>query len=261
MTIIHRRGPQTVRRPVLFTNSNLFPDCWTPAVDEAARLHSYSAGNEEAIGIVVDGEYIRIDNVSRDPENEACITDKDTIRCLDAQVLFHSHPGGLACPSEQDMRLQYEMDIPFVIHVPRTNDIFCWGVGTAPPPLIGRAFRHGILDCYTVIRDYYLQHLSIELPHGLPRGWDWWHKGQDIYEANFQDKGFKKVPTSEARAGDAYMFKFLSPKVMHAAVITDDQMVLHHTSGSKPYDPSRISGSESRARLSRFVEYTLRYDP
>ena len=53
------------------------------------------------------------------------------------------------------MRYQQQLGIPFVVMCWPLYDVFWWGDKLPRAPLIGRGFRHGIHDCYSLIRDYY----------------------------------------------------------------------------------------------------------
>lgn len=241
--------------------SCVFPAAWTPAIEAAAREHARAEMPNEAAGIVEGGAYVALANVSPNPETEVMVSDEDRIRICNADVFFHSHPDGPACPSKEDMQFQMDIEKPCVIFAISTNDIFAWGDMLARPPIVGRAFRHGVFDCYSTVRDWYKENRDIVLRDG-PRGWDWWQKGEDIYENEFALAGFRKIDVSEAtQIGDALLFRFTFKVVMHAALVTSPDLLLHHASGRFPFDTSRLACEVPRLRYARLAAYGLRYDP
>jgi proteasome lid subunit RPN8/RPN11 len=248
--------------PLSFAASScIFPDCWTPEVDRAARRHAHENLGQEVAGMVKDGLYVPFANVSPNPETEIGLSDQDMIRLADADAFFHSHPRGPACPSERDMRFQVDIAKPCLIYVPETNDLFAWGDMLARPALLGRAFRHGVFDCYAAVRDWYREHRDVTLPEGM-RGWEWWSKGQDLYADNFARAGFVRIPLVDAtQPGDLLMFQFNYKVLMHAAVVHSSDLLFHHTAGRFAYDPSRLSGYAPRERWARLASAAVRYAP
>src|SRR5262245_28900395 len=185
------------------------PPAWTDAVHAAAKAHVAEAYPDEAAGIVIDGEYQPLDNHSPTPGKDVVLDDEALLRVAQADVFFHSHPDGIGCPSESDMRYQRQLGIPFVVMVWPLYDVFWWGDTLTPAPLLGRGFRHGVHDCYSLLRDYYATVRQQPLID-QPRGWNWWDQrdgtGQDLYRDYFDDAGFVKIPVNEAtEPGDGLM--------------------------------------------------------
>lgn len=242
-------------------SSRAMPILWTPDVMALAKAHARDVFPEEASGIVTrDGVYQRLTNRSKTPTEEVGVSDEDMVKLAEAAMYFHSHPNGPACPSMADMRLQMQLEIPFAIYSVDTNDLFAWGDSLHKPPLIGRAFRHGISDCYSLVRDWFLQEKGVTLID-RPREWDWWLNGTDnFYDDGFKEAGFIKIPKEEAtQKGDALLFQFKYKVIMHAAIVVDKDLLLHHISGQYPYDPSRISGTVPRLRWVRHAVTGMRY--
>jgi proteasome lid subunit RPN8/RPN11 len=255
---------QPVHKPAPFTlvaGSRPMPPQWTPAVDAAARAHAFKVLPNEAAGVIEDGDFVPLANVATDPTKEVGLSLASRLRVLQSPVFFHSHPGGPACPSHADMEYQQDINKPCVIYVPETNDMFAWGDALGSSPLEGRAFRHGVFDCYSAVRDWFKLHRGVTLPEGA-RGWNWWAEGQDIYAQNFARAGFRHISISDAtQPGDALMYRFNYPVLMHAAVVHDADRLFHHTAGLHPYDPSRVSGYAPRARWVRLAAAAVRYSP
>jgi proteasome lid subunit RPN8/RPN11 len=239
--------------------SPAFPDAWTPAVALAAYEHAVGGYPNEAAGVVVAGAYHRLDNISSTPEHDVILGDDDLLRVAGAEVFFHSHPDGLGCPSEQDMIYQQQLGIPFVVMTLPVYDVFCFGDMLRRAPLVGRGFRHGVHDCYAVMRDWYAE-AGFSFPD-QPRAWEWWTKagGKNLY-MDFAAHGFERIDLGEPpKRGDVALFNFRFDVPMHGAVVVDRDLLLHHASGVKPVDATRLSCLVPRARLGRHITLALRH--
>jgi cell wall-associated NlpC family hydrolase len=234
-----------------------FPATWTPDIRKAARMHAELSYPKEAAGFVKGDAYVALLNRSSTPHDDVVLDDADQLRVAEADLFFHSHPDGLGCPSESDMRYQLQLGIPFVITVWPQGDEFCFGDQLDRAPLVGRAFRHGVHDCYSLIRDWF--HLQgVDLPTG-PRGWEWWLKGQQLYIDNFPGAGFEQIALGDAtRPGDLVLSAFQNKTPMHGALIYDDHLLLHHIAGVRPVDITRLSAVVPRVRWVRFATMALR---
>lgn len=179
----------------------------------------------------------------------------------DAKAVFHSHPGGPFAPSGMDMQYQYASALPHGIAAfsDTRGEMFWFGDETPIPPLIGRAFRHGVTDCYELIRHVWRLLWNIELPY-IPREWKWWKDGQSLYNSGFKDAGFCEIPFSEVLPGDCIMFSIGSKVVNHAAVWLGDGLILHHLSSRVAYDPFRLSTVEHYGEYGRFISKAVRYE-
>lgn len=157
----------------------------------------------ECCGLIIDDDYYPCDNVAPNPTEHFEIDPKDFARAEsmgEIQAIVHSHPDGGVLPSDLD-KLQIELHgVPWVIVAVSKQDY-----GDEPafgvyepcgyrPPLLGRAYIHGVQDCYSLVRDYYSRELDIDLPD-FDRSDAWWeHENHEpLYEKNFAKAGFMKV--------------------------------------------------------------------
>lgn len=158
-----------------------------------------------------------------------CIDPSDYSRAEDMGeivAIAHSHTNGSAEPSMADIVACDRSKLPWIIvSIPEGKHTI-----TEPKdfniPLVGRQFYHGVLDCYSLIRDYYQQELSIELNDYL-REPEWWHTDQDLYVNNFAKEGF--VPVDELKKHDVILMQNGSDKINHGAVYLGDCIILHHS--------------------------------
>lgn len=220
----------------------------------AALRHAAAEAPRESCGLVRAGEYLPCANVAQRPELEFDIDGaalSDAYRAGDLEGVIHSHPGGPWWPSAADMAGQVETGVPWAIVVPGGSEggseavegsLACaWGIPN--PPLFaggqhrGRAFLHGVADCYTLIRDWYAQERGVDLPE-FAREWRWWEAPErwgSLYLEGLERAGFEVVttdPTSMARQaqpGDVLLRRVLAKVPNHGAIYLGGGLLLEHT--------------------------------
>lgn len=247
---------------------------------DAARKHAREMYPEESCGLVAQGKYIACENIAKDPSYH--LSDDPDCGCRlcafeidphtymaagDVQMVLHSHPGGPLYPSARDMQGQIDTAVTWGIiglDEERLGDPILWGA-MPTPPLVGRAFVHGITDCYTLIRDAYAlgrfgmiaqgidtwPHPPIILPE-IARNDSWWNSDADLYEDNLKKQGFIEIPREIAGAGDGFLIKIRSDKCNHGGLLISSDLILHHL-------PSRLSRREPSGIWARQVEKFIRY--
>lgn len=162
-----------------------------------------------------------------DPIDYANISDEGEI-----VGVCHSHVGYPVTPSEADLVGIEKTNVPWLIVNPDTKDFSVTNPSGFKLPLIGRKFQHGIVDCYTLIRDYYAE-IGITFPD-FNREDYWWLKGKDLYRDNFEKAGFVKVGGSEFRElhkHDVILLQLASPVPNHGAIYVGDGYILQHCHG------------------------------
>ena len=173
-----------------------------------------------------------------DPEGYALAEDSGTV-----VAVVHSHPDEPARASEADKVMCEASQLPW--HILRID-----GKGLEDPefvdwvqiepngfkaPLVGREFSYGILDCYTLLQDYYEQEMGQRLPdfdHGPDGWWDDETSDFDPYMQHFEEAGFYEIP-KPAERGDLILMQIRSKahKMNHAGVYIGDGLMLHHLHG------------------------------
>lgn len=234
---------------------------------EAMKALAIEKYPHEACAFLVGGHLLEVPNIAETPEHEFLVDGKTLLEIEEehgkVDGFFHSHPGGPDCPSRCDMEAQEALEIPFWICSTDGEDAtepFSFG-GPDVLDYVGRPFRHGVTDCYALVRDFYRQELGIHLP-SFPRDWAWWLKGGNLYEEHFPNNGFRRIGPEEARYGDLILFMVgTGVKVTnHGAVLLERGLMLHHLSGRDPYDTSRLSRREPAGRWARWVTHYLRHE-
>jgi cell wall-associated NlpC family hydrolase len=158
-------------------------------------------------------------------------------------AVVHSHPGASARPSMTDKAMCEKSGIDKWVIVSLgvqddgsigVDDWCEFGQSGYVPPLIGREFSHGALDCYALVRDWYRLERGVELPD-FDRADGWWDDGKSsLYLDNFGKAGFVDMgQAAEPQAGDVLLMQIRSKNGVpnHAGIYLGDGVLLHHMHG------------------------------
>ena len=236
----------------------------------ALKAHAEAAFPQESCGLVIEGldghTYLPCENIAPHPARAFRIDDALVLSHLKAGTLtavIHSHPAPFAeAPSRADMQTQLDLAVPFGI-VPvaegEAADPFFWGEGVPVPALIGRPYRHGVTDCYAVIRDWFRLERDLVLPD-YARGFGWWagDAHADLYVRHFAAAGFVEIDPGNAQIGDGLLIA-IRGVVCHAGVICEPGVMLHHAAGDQAYDATRLSKRDPAARWAAHIRHVVRY--
>lgn len=141
-------------------------------------------------------------------------------------AVVHSHPDIGPRPSQADMVACELSGLPwFIVSVPGGSWDSIRPDGYRAP-LVGREFSHGILDCYSLIRDWFFEERGIVLPD-FDRSEEWWKKGGDLYLENFRKAGFESH-VGPLERGDGILMQVGAKVTNHAAVYIGNGKILHH---------------------------------
>lgn len=210
----------------------------TPETEQAIRDHAAAEFPKESCGlvIVVGGKerYYPCQNIAETPQEHFIMSPRDRAEAEDlgdVVAIVHSHPNAPAVASQADMVQCEAWGLPWhIVHVsgepPEATDILTYEPTGYVAPLVGRTFSHGVLDCYSLVRDWYKQELDTELPD-FDRRDDWWNRGGNLYVDNFQKAGFEVV-RGPIEFGDIIFMQIRSPVPNHAAVYIGDGQIIHH---------------------------------
>lgn len=97
-------------------------------------------------------------------------------------------------------------------------------------PYEGRPFYHGLLDCYTLLQDWYAREKGVTTPHNVERPWMWWMNKQSLYLQHAAEFGFIPVK-GNMQVGDVMIFKLGSSVANHCGIYMGDNKILHHING------------------------------
>lgn len=209
----------------------------TPETLAAIQTHALEAYPRESCGLVVSKPggreaYVRCTNKASTP-SEHFVMDHEEFAAIEDQAdivaFVHSHPNATAHPSDAD-RVSCELHskpwhIVSVCVDGKGKPPAIAGMQTIEPsgyeaPLVGRSFAHGVLDCYSLCRDWYRLTWGLVIPD-FERADNWWLNGQDLYMQHFASAGFRVV-SGQPQIGDAFLMQIRSPVVNHAGIYIDE---------------------------------------
>ncbi|AVJ30151.1 C40 family peptidase [Achromobacter spanius] len=206
---------------------------------EAIRAHAVAEYPRECCGLVVmlgrresyrpcrnlaDGT----DHFILDPQDYAAAEDAGRITAV-----VHSHPDTPATPSEADRVACEASGLPwFIVEAAKddadqvvTGELFGFAPEGYQAPLLGRPFAHGVLDCYSLVRDWYARQRGIVLPD-FQRQDGWWEPGKegDLYMDHYAEAGFRPLAAGERiGAGDVVLMQIRSDRANHAGIFIDTE--------------------------------------
>jgi proteasome lid subunit RPN8/RPN11 len=204
---------------------------------QQALEHSQAVFPEESCGLVavVKGrkKYFPCRNLAETP-HEHFVLDPAQYAEVEDQgeivAVVHSHPKVNPAPSQADRVACEKSGLPWHIVNPQTAE---WGYCEPEGfelPYVGREFVFGVVDCYTLCRDWYNREFGLNLKD-YDRRDQFWLKGDNLYVDNFANEGFHKIPFEELQYGDAILMQIESPLPNHAAIYLGEQLILHHLQG------------------------------
>lgn len=144
-------------------------------------------------------------------------------------LIVHSHPNLPPQPSQADLTMCEQTGLPWLIVNWPTGAIHQFAPSGWKAPLVGREFSHGVLDCLTLIQDYYRETLGTALPQ-YHRADGWWAKGQNLYLDLHRDCGFE-IADDAPRAHDVLLMMVGARVPNHGAIWLGDGTILHHQMG------------------------------
>ena len=204
------------------------------SVKADALEHAQAEFPKESCGLVavVKGRkrYFRCENIAETPDEHFVLNPADYSSVEDLGEIIavvHSHPTTNHAPSAADRVACEKSGLPWYIVNPQT---LAWGYCEPEGfelPYVGREFVFGIVDCYSLCRDWYKREFGLEL-NEYDRRDEFWLRGENLYLDNFAKEGFYPIPIEELQYGDAILMQLEAPLPNHAAIYLGDQLILHH---------------------------------
>jgi len=219
----------------------------TPETQAAAVAHAEGEYPREACGLVVvvkgRERYWPCRNTAATPSEHFVLAPEDYAAADDAGevvMVVHSHPNAPARPSAADRVACEASELPWAIisvdgadGAVRATEVLVFEPCGYRAPLVGRPFSHGVLDCYSLVRDWYGQEWGLALPDFARRD-EWWNDGHtDLYTDHLAEYGFHQVKLAEIQRGDLLLMQVRSRNLVpnHAGIWLGDGNMLHHMHG------------------------------
>lgn len=148
----------------------------------------------------------------------------------DILAVVHSHPNLPCLPSQADKVSCEASGLPWhIVSVPAGLWHYMAPSGYQAP-LVGREWSHGVLDCYSLIRDWYARERGLRLPD-FDRRDEWWLRGENLYTEHFREAGFDQIDPEDIQDGDVILMQVASPVTNHGGVYIGDNRIIHHVQG------------------------------
>lgn len=166
----------------------------------AVQKHAAAEYPRECCGLVVligrAQRYIPCENTAADPGEEFRIGPEAYADAEDAGTVVavvHSHPDATSRPSAADVAMCNASGLPWYILSWPENDLRVIDP-VDQVPLLGRAFVHGVQDCWQVCADWFERAHGLSFPR-YKREDGWWENadGPSHYEDLFEAAGFIRV--------------------------------------------------------------------
>jgi len=207
------------------------------SIQAAALEHAKAEFPKESCGLVavVKGRrrYFPCRNIAETPDEHFVLDPADYAATQDKgeiTAVIHSHPKTNHAPSQADRVACEKSGLPWYVVNPQTE---AWGQCQPEGfelPYVGREFVFGLVDCYSLCRDWYKREWGLDLKD-YDRRDQFWLRGQSLYIDNFANEGFRRILIEDLQPGDAVIMQLNATLPNHAAVYLGDQMILHHLQG------------------------------
>lgn len=195
--------------------------------------HAMREKPREACGLVVKtsrGRHriVEAKNIAPNPERDFLLDPDAWLEVGENEAvigIYHSHTIGSADPSMADLVSCEATGLPWhIVSVPSGEYRYVEPSGYQAP-YEGRPYVMGVLDCYSVMRDWYAREWGLRLPDFDRRPFI---AGEDLYAANYESCGFVRLIEQPMEKGDMLLFNFGRSVLPHAAVYIGKGRILHH---------------------------------
>ena len=223
-------------------------------IEEQIKKYFFEKYPEEGCGVLLNKkgvlQWIPCDNVAFDKLNSFKISGKDFVRLSlsgDIEAIVHSHPDESCEPSGSDISTSEHLKLPYHIYSIPEGKKYVYTPTTKVSTLLGRSYKFGEQDCWTLVRDYYLQTFNYKLPM-IEFEEDFYETGLDYFANSIGPWGGEEVSTP--KKGDIIFFKILNEIENHCGVYIGEGKYIHHMK-------DRLSCTESI--YSGWAKYITRY--
>ena len=206
-----------------------------------ALQHAKEEDPKESVGLLLNIKgkkvYYPCRNLSSSSYQYFILDPKDYVKAEDlGQIVsvIHSHPITPAVASEADKVSCEAGNLPWYIVNPKTEQWGYYEPTGYKPPLKGRSWCWGVADCWSLVRDWYLEEKGIELIKGSrPVTPDEFIENPVSEEDGDGDAflisaGFRLLtPNEKLENGDVLLMSILGKGLNHAAIFLNGE-VLHH---------------------------------
>jgi len=199
--------------------------------------HALSESPKESCGLVIVKKgvesYLPCRNLAISPNQMFIIHPSDWAKAEDEGEIIsvvHSHPKTPPMPSQADLAGCEASGLRWDIVNPHKGT---WGQCRPSGyklPLIGRSWIWGVSDCWTLVRDWYMEN-GIDLPDWPRPATPEEFASAPMFDELWAEAGFRELAEhEELQVKDALLFSFKG-SLNHVGVLVEPQAVLHHLRG------------------------------
>lgn len=209
----------------------------TASIQGFIKAHSLESENEVCgLIIIKDGYYevIKCNNISDDPENHFIIDYNDYINASEKGEIiatYHSHndqnKDRFNSLSLFDIEQAKKNNLIYIMYYVPRGTFSVIDPKDSNSKYTGRQFEIGVTDCFTLLRDFYLDELNIAITN-YSRTSDWQSINKNLIEDTFVMEGFEVVKDLEY--GDVLLFsKSKTSPAEHIGIYIGNNLYLHHS--------------------------------
>jgi proteasome lid subunit RPN8/RPN11 len=207
---------------------------WQPSEHVLADALSDAAARapDECCGLVIEGAYVPMRNVSPQPRMSFLIDSREMLdrrRAGGLEAVVHSHCYAPPSASDADRTSCEASALPWlIVSFPLRTYHVIQPCGYRAP-LVGRQWAWRVHDCFGLIRDGLIEYAGIEI-EDIDRDWGFWkHGGHDIVAENYERLGFVKLPKdTKPRHLDLFVLNIHGKVPNHLALFIAPDRILHH---------------------------------
>lgn len=144
-------------------------------------------------------------------------------------AFYHSHPAEHREFSEFDKINSENHNLTMIMYSLEKDDFYVYVPKSYSSRYVGRPFQIKTNDCFTLLKDYYLNELNIILPD-FEYNDQWGDTDCDLIDKSFENSGFIKLKENEElKLHDVICFKKIEFKYpSHLGVYLGNGYFLHH---------------------------------
>lgn len=214
-------------------------------LDALARIMQAAGADaypNEACGLIlaVGKKSVAVEcmNISPNPRQQFILDPADYAAVADrGEVIgvWHTHPDLPAKPSQADLVGCENSGLPWFIMSVHKSEVgfeFSEPTITEPSgfelPYLERPYVMGVVDCYTILLDYYKREYGIHI-NNYPRIEANGRMGSSYFLERYKEEGFVRLIDQPAQVGDVFLIQTGgAPTPSHIAVYIGDDMIMHH---------------------------------
>lgn len=189
----------------------------------------------EMCGVIIDGDFIELENVAMDRLNSFCFDPLEYRKYLECDAIIHSHTIkegqcyklDIRTPSRADYIGQKRSGKPW--YIIGTNGEHCLPPIRLPrirsKEYLGRHFMWYINDCYTLVQDYYYHEYGIELL-GHADEFDYNQIIPEIDRGRIEETGFiSRNHIGDIKNGELILISYRGGESNHLGIFHNDKII------------------------------------